>query len=206
MTIVPADSPSLERAARVLRAGGLVAYPTDTLYGLAALPANDEAVRSLFEAKSRPLGQPLPLLIASMADVASVADGTPSVASRLMAEFWPGPLTIVLRKAQSFHSIAVGDTVALRVPAHDVPRALARLLASPITGTSANVSGGPDPLTAEEVHSQLGDRVELIIDGGRCPGGGPSTVVDCTVDPPRILRDGAIDREALVRAAGVAFE
>ena len=206
MTIVPADSPSLERAARVLRAGGLVAYPTDTLYGLAALPANDEAVRSLFEAKSRPLDQPLPLLIASTADVPSVAESTPSVASRLMAEFWPGALTVVLRKAQSFHSIAVGDTVALRVPAHDAPRALARLLSSPITGTSANVSGGPDPLTAEEVRSQLGERVELIIDGGRCPGGGPSTVVDCTVDPPRILRDGAIDREALVRAAGVAFE
>ncbi|MCH8850384.1 MAG: threonylcarbamoyl-AMP synthase [Chloroflexi bacterium] len=203
---MPADPPSLERAARVLRAGGLVAYPTDTLYGLAALPADDEAVRSLFEAKSRPLDQPLPLLIASKADVASVADSTPSVAARLMAEFWPGPLTIVLRKAQSFHSIAVGDTVALRVPAHDVPRALARLLSSPITGTSANVSGGPDPLTADEVRAQLGERVELIIDGGRCPGGGASTVVDCTVDPPRILRDGAIGREALARAAGVAFE
>jgi L-threonylcarbamoyladenylate synthase len=123
-----------------------------------------------------------------------------------MHAFWPGALTIVLPRAAGFRSKALADTIAVRVPDQPVPRELVRLLGAPITGTSANVSGGPDPLTADDVRAQLGEAVDLIIDGGPCPGGRPSTVVDCTVDPPRVVREGAVSREELVRAAGVRFE
>lgn len=203
-TSEPPDPAFLQRAVDVLRAGGLVAHPTDTVYGLAALPRDDEAVRKLFEAKRRRPDQSTPLLIASPADLAAVAAEASEIAQRLIASFWPGELTIILRKAQSFRSLAAsGDTVGVRVPDHPVPRELMRLLGAPITGTSANLAGGPEPLTADDVRTQLGDAVDLIIDGGRCAGGRPSTVVDCTVEPPRIVREGAISREELVRAAGV---
>ena len=207
MTILaPPDAATLERAAQLLRRGGLVAYPTDTVYGLAADPRNDEAVRKLFEAKGRKPEQSVPLLFASPQDLAYVVADVPDVALGLLREFWPGPLTIVLPKAQRFRSRAVvGETVAVRVPDHPVPRELARLLGGPITGTSANLTGGPEPLTADDVRSQLGDRVDLIIDGGGCPGGTPSTVVDCTVDPPHIVRKGAISRDELRRATGIEF-
>ena len=194
-------------AVDILRTGGLVAYPTDTVYGLAAVPTDDAAVEKLFAAKQRRPDQPMPLLIASPRDLALVAADVPEVAQNLIRDFWPGGLTIVLRRAPHYRSKAItGDTVGVRVPDHDVPRELVRLLGSPITGTSANIAGGPEPLSADDVRSQLGDRVDYIIDGGRCPGGTPSTVVDCTTDPPRIIRAGAISREELVRAAGVPIE
>ncbi len=205
MTRSPSDQPLLERAAAVLRSGGLVAYPTDTVYGLGVDPTNDEAVRKLFEAKRRPPDQSTPLLIASPADLARIVDDVPEVAQRLIVAFWPGALTIVLRKAEGFRSTAVGVTVGLRVPDHPVPRELVRLLSGPITGTSANVSGAPEPLTAEDVRAQLGDQVDFVVDGGSCPGGRPSTVVDCTLEQPRIVRAGAVSREELVRAAGAQF-
>ncbi len=195
------DLAEIERAVAVLRDGGLVAYPTDTVYGLAALPTDDRAVARLFEAKNRPPDRAVPLLIASADDVALVADEVPEVARRLMRAFWPGALTIVLHTAANFRSAAVDRTVALRVPGHATPRELARMLGAPITGTSANVSGGPEPLTADDVRSQLGEAVDLVLDGGRCAGGRPSTVVDCTVEPPRLLREGAVGLEELARAA-----
>ncbi len=204
-TFPPLDPASLQRAVEVLRRGGLVAYPTDTVYGLGALPTDARAIERLFEAKKRAPDRAVPLLIASPADLALVAGEVSEVARRLMQTFWPGALTIVLHTAPSFRSPAVGKTVALRVPDHPAPRELVRLLGTPITGTSANVSGGPEPLTADDVRSQLGDAVALIIDSGRCRGGRPSTVVDCTTDPPHIVRQGAIASEELVRAVGVRF-
>jgi L-threonylcarbamoyladenylate synthase len=200
------DEETIRRAVEILRDGGLVAYPTDTVYGLAADATNDAACERLFSAKKRPPGQSMPLLIASPHDLAKVAAEVPEAATGLMRAFWPGGLTIVLRKATSFHSRAVtGETVGVRVPDHVVPRELVRLLAAPITGTSANIAGGQEPLTADDVRKQLGDAVDLVIDGGPCAGGTPSTVVDCSVSPPRIVRAGAITREELVRAAGVQF-
>jgi L-threonylcarbamoyladenylate synthase len=197
----------MERALEVLRSGGLVAIPTDTVYGLAALATDDVAVEKLFAAKQRPLDQSMPLLIASPHDLALIAADVPAVARRLIGHFWPGALTIVLPRAPSFRSKAVAsDSVGVRVPDHDIPRQLVQLLGAPITGTSANVSGKPEPLTAEDVRTQLGDSVSQIIDGGRCEGGRPSTVVDCTSEPPRILREGAIGRGELVRAAGVRID
>jgi L-threonylcarbamoyladenylate synthase len=203
----PATDPAtLQQAVATLRNGGLVAYPTDTVYGLAALPTDDGAIERLFAAKGRAIDKAVPLLIASPADLALVAADVPEVARLLMHAFWPGALTIVLPRAAGFRSKALADTIAVRVPDQPVPRELVRLLGAPITGTSANVSGGPDPLTADDVRAQLGEAVDLIIDGGPCPGGRPSTVVDCTVDPPRVVREGAVSREELVRAAGVRFE
>lgn len=199
------DPALLKRAVGILRDGGLVAYPTDTVYGLAVLPTDERAVRRLFEAKKRELDKAVPLLIASPGDLASVASEVPEVARKLIDAFWPGALTLVLRKAERFRSLAVGETVAVRVPDHPVPRELARLLGAPITGTSANVSGGAEALSAKEVRVQLGDAVDLIIDGGRCPGGRPSTVVDCTSGAPRIVRAGAISREELKRKTGLEF-
>ena len=208
MTTSPAIDPALlQHAVDILRRGGLVVYPTDTVYGLGADATNEQAVERLFEAKKRRPDQSIPLLIASPADLAQVTDEVPDVAQRLITAFWPGGLTIVLPKAPTFHSKAIiGDIVGVRVPDHPVPRELVRQLGAPITGTSANISGGPEPLTAEDVRSQLGDAVDLVIDGGRCPGSRPSTVVDCTVAPLRIVREGAISREELIRAAGVQFE
>ena len=198
--------PLLERAVALRHDGRLVASPTDTLYGRAALPTDPRAVERLFAAKGRPAERAVPLLIASPADLALVAEAVPEVAQRLMHAFWPGALTIVLRRAGAFRSDAIGETVAVRVPDHPVPRELVRLLGAPITGTSANRSGGPDPLTAEDVRAQLGDTVDLVIDGGRCPSARPSTVVDCTADRPRVVRSGSIGHEELVRAAGTQFE
>ena len=194
-------------AVDILRTGGLVAYPTDTVYGLAAVPTDDAAVEKLFAAKRRRPDQSMPLLIASPRDLALVAADVPEVAQNLIRDFWPGGLTLILHKAPDYRSKAIySDTVGVRVPDHDVPRELVRLLGSPITGTSANIAGGPEPLSADDVRSQLRDRVDYVIDGGRCPGGTPSTVVDCTTDPPRIVRAGAISREELVRAAGAPIE
>jgi L-threonylcarbamoyladenylate synthase len=198
---------TLDEAAKVLRSGRLVAYPTDTVYGLAARPSDDAAVERLFQAKRRSPDQSTPILIASPRDLAAVAANVADFVQGLIREFWPGALTIVVERAPAFRTRAVvGSTVGVRVPDHDVPRELVRLLGEPITGTSANIAGGPDPLTAEDVRSQLGELVDLVIDGGRCPGGRPSTLVDCSRDPPVVLREGAISREELVRAAGVRFE
>ena len=205
MTTPTVDHILLQHAVEVLRQGGLVAYPTDTVYGLAAVPTNADAVARLFEAKKRNPNQPVPLLIASLEDAAAVAADVPDVAKRLMREFWPGALTIILPKAITFQSAAVGETVGLRVPDHPVPRDLARLLGGLITGTSANIAGGPEPVTAEDVRAQLGDSVDLVIDGGRCAGGQPSTVVDCSIAPPRVVREDAISREALERTAGTTL-
>ena len=198
------DDELLQRATGILRAGGLVAYPTDTVYGLAADPTNASALDKLSEAKKRDPSQPVPHLIANTEMAASVAAGVPPLAGDRMQAFWPGGLTIILHKAQSAASTASASagTIGLRVPNHAVPRALSRLLGGPITGTSANITGGPEPLWADDVRRVLGDAVDLIIDGGRCRGDRPSTVIDCTRDPPRILRAGAVSVQEIERALG----
>jgi L-threonylcarbamoyladenylate synthase len=196
------DEAVLEEAARCLQDGGLVAFPTDTLYGLGAVASQERAVERLFEAKERPGDRPLPIFVASAADVDSVATEVSQAVRRLMETFWPGGLTLVLRRHPRFHSpaLAGGDTVAVRVPAHPVALELLRRVGEPLTGTSANLSGRPGPRTAGEVRRQLGGRVDLIVDGGPCPGGVESTVVDCTVDPPRVLREGAVPAERVAAA------
>ncbi len=206
MRIVPeSDGASEDEAVRVLRDGGLVCYPTDTVYGIGAAAGDDAAVRRLFAVKGRSLNKPLPLLLADVSDAARVAEVTP-LARALAIRFWPGALTIVMRKADSYRSLALagGDPVALRVPDHELVRSIVRALGEPITGTSANRSGTRAPISAAEVAFQMGEMVELIIDGGQSRTRLESTVIDITRDKPEIVREGAVSREEVEEALGRA--
>jgi L-threonylcarbamoyladenylate synthase len=177
-----------------LQAGELVAFPTDTVYGVGAICWNEEAVARLYTAKLRSPDKAIPILLADAADLALVAADLPSAGNRLAEAFWPGPLTLVVSRtaAVSDAVTAGGDTVAVRIPNHELTRALIRAAGAPLATTSANISGGPSPVTAAEVAAQLGGRIAMILDGGRCPGGAASTVVDVTGPTPRIMRLGPI--------------
>ncbi len=202
--IVPeSDGASGDEAVRVLRDGGLVCYPTDTVYGIGAAAGDDAAVRRLFAVKGRSQDKPLPLLLADVSDAARVAEVTP-LAKALATRFWPGALTIVMRKAASYRSLALagGDTVALRVPDHGLVRRIVRALGEPITGTSANRTGTRAPISAAEVAFQMGEMVELIIDGGQSRTRLESTVIDITHDKPEIVREGAVSRGEVEKALG----
>jgi L-threonylcarbamoyladenylate synthase len=194
----------IEKGILILRQGGLVAFPTDTVYGLGAGANFPQAIGRVYEVKERPRNMALPLLLADVSQITEFAEMVPPVARLLIHSFLPGALTIVLPKSSSVPDIITGGgtTIAVRIPAHPVPVALAKGLGAPIVGTSANLSGKPSPLTAEEVYSQLGDKVDLIIDGGRCPGGKESTVVDVTGEAPVVLREGAISIEELRKVCG----
>lgn len=197
----PELSDILAHAAALLVAGELVAFPTDTVYGVGAICWNEAAVARLYTAKLRSLDKAIPILLADPADLALVADHLPLAGMKLAQAFWPGALTLVVPKASRVPAevTAGGDTLAVRIPNHDIARTLIRLAGAPLATTSANLSGGPSPVTAEEVAAQLAGRIPLIVDGGRCPGGAASTVVDVTGPTPRILRPGPIS-EADIRA------
>ncbi len=198
--VCPADSaPALEEAIQLLKEGRLVAFPTDTVYGVAAHAFLPEAVAKLYAAKKRPRDKPIPLLLARGEDIPSVARGIPEIAWHLAETFWPGGLTIILLKRSIVPDIvtAGGETVALRVPDHSLVHTLVEGIGAPLAATSANLSGRPAPVTASEVCQNLGGRIDLLLDGGPCPRGIPSTVVDLTLSPPRLLRQGAIPVEEL---------
>ncbi|MBM3166177.1 MAG: threonylcarbamoyl-AMP synthase [Chloroflexi bacterium] len=186
----------VERAVEILKAGGIVAYPTDTVYGLGADAFNPEAVARIFEVKGRPRSMALPVLLADVEQVNEVASVVPEAALIFTKRFWPGGLTLVLFKAVAVPDMvtAGSDKVAVRVPNHEVPCALIRGLGAPIIGTSANISDRPSPVTAEGVRQQLRSGVDLVIDAGRCPGGVESTVVDVTGDSPVVLREGIVSK------------
>jgi L-threonylcarbamoyladenylate synthase len=205
---MPASHPAaIEQAAYLIQQGQLVCFPTDTVYGIGAAASNEDAIRRLYAVKGRGPNKPLPLLIPAPSDAAYYADVT-SVAKSLITRFWPGPLTIVMRKLEGFRSAALArqPTVALRVPNHDVPREIARMLGEPVTGTSANRSGSRPPLSAAEVAFSLGDMVSLVMDGGRAESGIESTVLDITHGAPVIVREGAIQPEELTKVLGREVE
>jgi len=179
-----------DEAVRLLKAGGIVAFPTDTVYGLGADAFNSEAAERIYKVKQRPHHLPLPILLADVEQITSVVDSVSEIAQLLMRRFWPGGLTLVLPKAASLPDVitAGNDKVAVRIPDHIVPLTIIRGLGLPIIGTSANISDKPSVVTAQEVEQQLGSQVDLIIDMGRCPGGLESTVVDVTGEKPVILR------------------
>jgi L-threonylcarbamoyladenylate synthase len=189
------------RVVEVLARGGLVALPTDTVYGLAALPQNREAVLRLYEAKNRPHNNPVPLLLSDrdgFERVGTVPEGFALAFRRLTGRFWPGGLTLVVPKTEFvLEEVSHGPTVAVRVPDLTLARELIGAAGGVLAVTSANISGQLNPVTAREVKDQLGGRIELIVDGGTCRGGVPSTVLDCTALPPRVLRFGIIPEEAL---------
>ena len=194
----------VDEAVSILKRGGLVAFPTDTVYGLGAWSHHQQAVERIYQVKERLRNMPLPLLLADSSQIGEVAERVPETAWLLVTKFLPGALTIVLPKSKSVPDFitAGGMTVAIRIPAHPIPVALVRGLKAPIVGTSANLSGKPSSLTADEVYAQFGDKVDLIIDGGRCLGGKESTIVDVTGEVPVVLREGAIAREELKRVCG----
>ncbi len=194
----------LAEAVAVLKGGGLIAYPSDTVYGLGAAASDERAVARVFAVKVRLSEKALPLLLADVADMSPLCAEVPPTAELLAERFWPGPLTLVLRRSPAFQSAALGsgDNVALRVPDHGFLRQLIRTLGEPITGTSANRSGRPSCRTAREVQRHLGSAVDLIIDGGPSRVGQESTVIDITEDMPVIVRPGALSREEIERAIG----
>ncbi|MFO1082749.1 MAG: L-threonylcarbamoyladenylate synthase [Reyranellaceae bacterium] len=205
MRIVEPTAETIAEAARLLQQGGLVAFPTETVYGLGADATSERAVAAIFEAKGRPRFNPLISHVTDAAEARRFVRWTP-LAERLAARFWPGPLTLVLPRAEAspiaLLATAGLDSVAIRAPSHPVAQALIRAAGRPIAAPSANRSGAVSPTTAQHVAESLGERVPLIIDGGRCLVGVESTVLDLTTDVPTLLRPGGATREAIEAIAG----
>ncbi len=201
--IIAANSPrSLQRALEILQAGGLVAFPTDTVYGVGALAFDGKAVESIYRAKDRPIEKAIPILIGDVDDINKVASEVPLMTKKLAERFWPGPLTIVVPKHTDLpDSVSATNTVGVRVPDHIIARSVLRA-AGPMAVTSANISGKPSPSTAEEVFAQLNSRIALILNGGKTPGGIPSTLVDCTGSKPIIVREGPIKLDEIIAVTG----
>ncbi|MCC6948184.1 MAG: threonylcarbamoyl-AMP synthase [Bradyrhizobiaceae bacterium] len=206
--VVPADSAGIAEAARVLAGGGLVAFPTETVYGLGADATDARAVARLYAAKERPTFNPLIAHLAS-ADAAKEIGRLNATASRLAEKFWPGPLTLVvpaLPRCPVCELARAGlDTVALRVPAHPVANPLLRAVGKPVVAPSANRSGHVSPTTAVHVLTDLRDRIDLVLDGGPTPLGLESTILDCTREQPRMLRPGTIPRGDIEEFLGMAI-
>ncbi len=192
----------IDKGIQILKRGGVIAFPTDTVYGLGADAFRSKAVERIYEMKKRPTHLPLPLLIGDVEQLAVLAaKPLPEIALFLARRFWPGGLTLVVPKAAHLPDYLGSTNVAVRVPAHPICLALIQAINNPLIGTSANISGKPSALTAGEVKQQLGNEVDLIIDGGRCPGGSESTVVDVTGGGAVILRHGIIPGDEINRAA-----
>lgn len=191
--VIPADHPrALSAAVAVLQKGGLVAFPTDTVYGVGALVFAAEAVLRLYEVKGRSSEKAIPVLVAQPGDLEQVSAGLTPGARRLAARFWPGPLTLVVPKHPALpQAVSALPTVGVRQPDHPVAQRLLAL-AGPLAVTSANLSGQPSPASAQGVLDQLDGRIDLLLDGGQTPGGVASTVVDCTAERPVIVRAGPI--------------
>ncbi len=194
----------IEEAGRILREGGLVAFPTETVYGLGANGLDGEACAAIYEAKGRPADNPLILHVANRRMVDSIAEEVTPIAEKLMAVFTPGPITLVLKKKEHVPDSITGglQTVGIRMPDNDIARAMIRAAGVPIAAPSANTSGRPSPTTAEAVDNDIDGRVPLILDGGPCQFGVESTIVDCTGEKAVILRPGAVTMEMLEEVLG----
>jgi L-threonylcarbamoyladenylate synthase len=206
--ILPAGADSIREAAAVLRSGGLVAFPTETVYGLGADAENEAAVRAMFAAKGRPADHPVIVHLAVATMIDEFAVKVPPVARQLAAAFWPGPMTLVLRRSGRVSDRVTGGlgTVGLRVPAHPVASALLAEFGGAIAAPSANRFGRVSCTRAEHVAEELGERVDLILDGGSCPVGLESTIVDVSGEVPQILRPGAVTAEQIAAALGSAIK
>ena len=194
----------LEEAAEIIRNGGTVAFPTETVYGLGADGLCQEAVLKIFEAKQRPPGNPLSLLIHSREALRKIAVNVPENAFKLMDAFWPGPLTLVLEKSESVPAITSGNlpSVGVRMPDHRIPLELVKRAGRPLAAPSANLSGRPSPSSAAHVLADLEGRIDAVLDGGAVTIGVESTVLDMTAEPPVVLRPGAIGLDALEEIIG----
>lgn len=198
------DKTKIEIAAKFIRKGGLVAFPTETVYGLGADALNADAVLALFAAKKRPLDNPPIVHVADTSEVYKISQEVSKKAESLMNEFWPGPLTLVFKRSNVVPSVAVAglDTVAVRMPKHKVAIALIKQSGRSIAAPSANLAGKPSPTTAKHVYEDLNGRIDVILDGGPTDIGVESTVLDLSVNPPMVLRPGGTTFEALKRVLG----
>ncbi|HXF86561.1 MAG TPA: L-threonylcarbamoyladenylate synthase [Anaerolineales bacterium] len=205
--LIPATPENIARAARVIQNGGLVAFPTETVYGLGADAMNAEAVARIFFVKGRPPTDPLIVHLSGLEQVSHVATSMSPLARKLAESFWPGPLTLILPKRSDVPSLVTSglNTVAVRVPNHPVALSLLHTAGCPIAAPSANRFGHTSPTTAQHVWQDLQGNVDLILDGGETIVGVESTVLDVSTDPPRILRPGGITREALQEVIGTVI-
>lgn len=201
--LLPIDDPqAVPMALELIRAGGLVAFPTDTVYGLAADLHNETAINNLFAAKGREMNKAIAVLVGSVEQLDEITPGFSESAKILAARFWPGALTLVVSRRYDLPDVlSMLPTIGVRMPDHAFAVQFLKET-GPLAVTSANISGADNPLTALDVLEQLGGQVDLILDGGRCPGGIPSTVVDCTIPDVKVLRQGAISSEEIFRAVG----
>tara|TARA_B100001971_G_C18264958_1_gene591128 strand:+ start:3175 stop:4149 length:975 start_codon:yes stop_codon:yes gene_type:complete len=198
------DTNLIDKATNILRNGGIVVFPTETVYGLGASAYNEQAVRRIFTIKARPHNNPIIVHVATIEQVNVVVANIPASAKNLMATFWPGPLTIVLPCSSRISQVVTGGltTVAVRMPDHPVASTLIRSLGEPIAAPSANRSGRPSPTRVEHVHREFGKDVDMVLDGGTCRIGLESTVIDMSTDIPCILRSGSITSNMIRSAIG----
>lgn len=194
----------IRQAAKIIKSGGVVAFPTETVYGLGANALDSKSVGKIFVAKGRPSDNPLIVHISDIAEVGILADNIPNIAYDLMERFWPGPLTLVLKKSKIVPKIVTGglDTVAIRMPKNRISQAIIREAGVPIAAPSANIAGRPSPTTAKHVKEDLSGRISLIIDGGPTKIGIESTVVDLSKKTPMLLRPGSVTLEQLQKIVG----
>ncbi|HYP40194.1 MAG TPA: L-threonylcarbamoyladenylate synthase [Chloroflexia bacterium] len=198
MPIREASPETWRLAAQAVAAGDVVAFPTDTVYGVGCDPYCVAAINAIYQIKGRAQQKALPLLLSGQEQLTLVAGALPDAAARLGEQFWPGALTLVVPRAAGLpDELGGGTTIAVRVPAHDDLRAFIEACGGAMASTSANLSGQPDALDAGQVAGYFGESIDMIVDGGRVQGGVPSTVVDCTVEPPGILRQGAVSESAI---------
>jgi len=196
---VQPECDAIEEIVSILKGGGVIAYPTETFYGLGADAANASAVKRVFEIKGRSFNNPVPLIIGSTAEAPRLAAEIPEAARILMDKFWPGPLTLVFKASGHVLPLLTAGTgkIGIRLSGSAAARETARMLGRPITATSANISGAPECSSAEEVKAAIGDMLDAIADGGRTPGRTGSTILDVTVHPPAVLREGAVSVQAI---------
>jgi L-threonylcarbamoyladenylate synthase len=197
------DDSMIAEASSILRAGGVVAYPTETFYGLGADGQNEEAVKKIFLIKGRNFKNPISVIIGDANDVRGLVEEIPEFALHLMERFWPGALTIIFKASPEVSHLLTAGTgkIGIRLSSHPVATALAKKLGHPITATSANLSGKHECTSADEVIQGIGDQIDAVIDGGQTPGGSGSTIIDVTTDPPAILREGVIPKDKLTKSA-----
>jgi L-threonylcarbamoyladenylate synthase len=193
------DERILTRAAEILASGGIIAYPTETFYGLGADATNEKAIQKIFTVKGRDFKNPISLIISQTDDIYALVQNVPQAAKKLMAEYWPGALTIVFSAADNVSPMLTAGSgkIGLRVSSHPAAQRIVQKLGRPLTATSANLSGAPECVSSTDVASQLGDQIDAIIDLGNSYGNIGSTIIDVTCTPPVILREGTISRKTI---------
>lgn len=198
----------LSRAAEILAQGGIIAYPTETFYGLGADATNEKAIGKIFDLKGRKFHNPISIIIDREDNLYPLVDGVPPTALILMKAFWPGPLTIIFKASGKISPLLTAHTgkIGIRISSHRGAMLLAQKLGHPLTATSANLSGAPECSNATEVARQIGQKVDAVVDLGETAGGRGSTIIDVTTDPPQILREGVISRISIQKLIAIKQE